>query len=360
MENSTFRKYISSFATPHSFGVDINNNELKIFQIERERGKEKIVGWSRKTLSEEVMSRDFFITDTKKFTQVLKNTLEASKGKHIRGNSVVISIPENKIFMRILTVPLMSEKEAAESIKWEVESNIPISIDEAYFDWQVMEKTGNEMKVLVVAAARKTIDNIISAFDEANLQVRIIEADSVAVGRCVLSAKEKNPILLVDIGVDGTSYFIYQDGYPVFSSSSSVSGRLFTDAVAKYYGVDWRKAEQYKTRVGLGSTRKEKEEMMKLFKPLLSTSVSEIEKTMSFFSEKLSVDKDRGIEKVIVCGGGSNLKGLKSYLAINLKRKVVQANPWQNISLGDNIPPISMEEAQSFITAIGLALRCCD
>ena len=58
-----------------------------------------------------------------------------------------------------------------------------------------------------------------------------------------------------------------------------------------------------------------------------------------------------------MCGGGSNLKGIIPYLAIHLKMKIEQGNPWTNVKLEKGIPPVSKEAAQSYITVIGLALK---
>lgn len=352
------KKYRNLLGSSRSFGVDLNNAEMKIFQIESRKKKHRVVGWNRVRLPKEMVGDDLTINDSKGFVTLLEQMVAESQGKKISGSSVVLSIPESKIFLRVISMPLMSEKEAEESIKWEVESNIPISVESTYFDWQIVEKEKNSMKVLIAAAAKPIIDNITDVFEHSRFQIRAIEADSIAVGRSLLANNEKTPTLVIDIGTDGTGYFIYNQGYPVFSSTGSISGNLFTDSLVKYYGISWEKAEQYKTRIGLGSTRKEKDEMTKLFGPLLSTLASDIEKTINFFEENLDKGEERSIDKVIVCGGGSNLKGIIPFLSISLKKKVVQGNPWQNISLTEKIPPISIKDAQSYVTAIGLALKC--
>ncbi len=357
MNLATIKQCASYLSGQRIFGVDINNKDVKIFQVEQnKKGKYKIVGWGKRLMPKNVIE-DFEVKDIKKFTEILKEVLEQETAKKIKGSLVVLSVPEDKVFLRILTVPLMDEEEVAEAIKWEVEGNIPIALDEVYYDWQIVEKGEKEMKVLVAATPRKIIDSLVESFERLGLHACFLEADSMATGRNLLPKDESEPVLVVDVGIEGTGYFVYHNGYPVFSSSGSISGQMFTDVVAKHYGMEWDKAEHYKTKVGLGSSKKEREEALKLYSPLLTTLIQEVEKTIIFYNENLSADPKKCVEKIIFCGGGSNLKGMLPYLAIHLKRQVIQGNPWQNLELVKGIPPISKEEAQSYVTVIGLALK---
>lgn len=358
MEKMTFKNFFTYLSEPTTFGVDINDNEIKVFEIEKKKGTHKIVGWNKKSFPQGVVCESE-IKDRKKFAEIFLDAVENSHGRKIKGRAIVISIPENKVFLRVLTIPQMTDEEVCEAIKWEVEANIPISINEVYYDWQVMERTGKEMKVLVAASNRQIVDSLIETFGQIGYKICVLEADSIAAQRSILSKEEKKPVILVDIGIEGAGYFIYNKGYPVFSSGGSVSGNMFTDAISKYYGIEWKKAEQLKIKTGLGSNNAERDEMFRTYRGLLSTLVQEIEKTINFYDENLSGGEEGKVEKIFVCGGGSNLKGLLPYLAIHLKRQVIQGNPWENLNLGKEIPPISKEEAQSYVTVIGLALRNC-
>jgi len=359
MKISTIKHYYSYLSRTKLYGVDINNKDMKILQIAQKNGKHRITGWAKKSLPPGVIE-EFQVKDRDKFVEILKNALEMDTARKIKGSAVALSVPEDKIFLRILDVPAMKEKEIPEAIRWGVEENIPIPIDEVYYDWQVVEKGDKNMKVLIAASPKKIIESLIDSFEYAGFHASILEADSMATGRSLLAKDERDPVLVVDIGIEGTGYFIYHNGYPVFSSSGSVSGQMFTDAVAKYYELEWGKAEHYKTRVGLGSNRKEREESLRLYNPLLSTLIQEIEKTIIFYNDNLNNNSNQKINKIIMCGGGSNLRGIVSYLAIHLKTKVIQGNPWQNVVLEKKIPPVSKEEAQSYITVIGLALKSCN
>ena len=292
MLSNSFKRYFSYFSKPQIFAVDINNSDLKIFQIERKNDKDIIRGWSRKILPPGVVV-DFEIQETDKFVAILREALGEVSGKKIRGKSVVVSVPEDKVFLRVIKLPLMKEIEVDEAIHWELESHIPISVDEVYFDWQIVKRGAKDMDILVAATPRKIVDNLIFSFEMAGLTVSALEADSVASKRSILAVDDNEVTMVVDIGIDGTAYFIYRDGYPVFSSSSSISGKLFTDVVSKEFGIDLKKAEHYKTKIGLGSNKKERDEALKIYKPILSNLIQEINKTITFYDENLAIDDKR-------------------------------------------------------------------
>lgn len=350
------KNYIN-FGPRQAFGVDLNNDSIKILQLVRAGKGIHVSGWKRIKLPKGVV--DYYeIRDEKKFQETFLAGIKDAQGK-IKGREVVVSLPENKVFTRIISVPLMNPEEAGETIKWETESNIPISIEEVYFDWQIVAKEKSTMKVLVMACPRKIIENYLSAFNGVGYNVVAFEAESIATGRSVIQDKDGSSTLIVDLGGESTSYAIYEKGYPVFTSSGSISGELITDTISKKLGLDEEKAESYKIKTGLGDDNFEKGELFDALSPLVSSLVTELEKTISFFDENLRTDKNKDLEKIILCGGGSNLKGLAPYLAINLKRDVVQSNPWININLG-NTPPISKELSQGFSTVLGLAIRAKD
>src|SRR4030042_99470 len=94
-------------------------------------------------------------------------SIKKSGPKKIKTNKVICSLPETKAFLRIVSLPKMKEDEIKEAIKWEMEANIPLPIDQVYYDWQLLEKKiskePNKSDILVVAVARKEGDHFIEA-----------------------------------------------------------------------------------------------------------------------------------------------------------------------------------------------------
>lgn len=358
-------KKISFLKSSKAFGVDFNDRTLRLMQLKMKGKNQELGGWIERKIPQKTVVTGM-IMEKEIFKDFFLETIKKANGK-IKGNRIIVSIPENKIFIRIITIPLMEEKEAEETIRWETESNIPISVDEVYFDWQIVRKWENKMDVLVVASPMKIIDNYLKIFSEIGYQVVAFEPKSISTGRSVIDFKNKDYILVVDMGLENTNFAIYKENFPIFTSTGSISGKILTDAIMKTKGISIEKAESYKMKIGLGATPEEKQESFTIFEPVLATFIEEIKRTINFFNERLVLqegigekNEDAKINGIILTGGGSNLKGLSSYLAINLQEKIEKSNPWLNVKFKKDVPPISMEDSQSFSTVIGLALRAQD
>ena len=92
----------------------------------------------------------------------------------------------------------------------------------------------------------------------------------------------------------------------------------------------------------------------------LSKLKDEIERHFRYWNNRTDKKgkKVPQIEKVILCGGSSNVVGLREYLSGSLKARAERANVWQNaFSFDDVIPDIVFSQSLGYATAIGLALR---
>ena len=102
-------------------------------------------------------------------------------------------------------------------------------------------------------------------------------------------------------------------------------------------------------------------EVSTIMKPILRDLVSHIKKYISFYHDHVFHEyfpADGNIEKIILCGGGANLKGITDFLSKELKIKVELADPLTNIIMEKNSDHIFLnKKSLSFVVAIGLALR---
>ena len=91
------------------------------------------------------------------------------------------------------------------------------------------------------------------------------------------------------------------------------------------------------------------------FQPVLSGLSAEIKNILKFHSEH----SDKVPGRIILAGGSAKLKNFPEILASQLSElniKVETGDPRQNFSLDKN-SPLNANEALSYITAMGLALR---
>jgi len=97
--------------------------------------------------------------------------------------------------------------------------------------------------------------------------------------------------------------------------------------------------------------------------PPLTDLVEQIKTHLDYWRSHEKRDRLRHngkeLEKILLCGGGANLKGLVEFLASQLKMTVQLGNPWVNIFKKPlkKVPGLSLKESLSYPTTLGLALR---
>lgn len=354
-----YKKIFNLF--PQSFGLDLSDLSLKALWLEREGKEEVVTSFGSVPLAlGSVVDGDILKEDV--VIQAIQNIMEKTTPSPIRTKKVICSLPETKAFLRIIGLPEMSPEEVREAIKWEIEANLPLTLDQVYYDYQVLEKRlipeKGKMSVLVVAVARNMVDQFHAVLEKAGLEVVGFETESIAQARSLLDEHDENKTrLIVDIGDRRTSFLVAIGNTPCFTSSVPLSSQMITDAISKEMRISFDEAETMKIKYGLGSLAL-KSPLFKAAQPVLENISVEIERSINFYLSNLGYSQ--AIDTIVLCGGGSNMKGLLPYLTRRLNYPIEFGNPWVNVSLGRTIPPIDRGHAVQYSTAIGLALRGLD
>lgn len=340
------------------FGIDISDFSVKVFQLEKNGKVDKIRSFSSKRLSAGCIENGRII-DKQKASEAIKEVIKKSGPKKINTNKAICSVPESKAFLRMISLPLVNQEEAQESIKWEIEANIPLSVDEVYFDWQFLNQENDKQNILAVAVAKDIINDLAETLDLSGLSIYGIEMESIATARSLIPthAKINEVYLIVDFGAERTSLIVTEGNMPYFTSSIPFSSSGVTDVVAKTLNITKEKAEKIKMSQGIEHSF-ENDSIFNFVQPLLENLAMEIEKTIDFYQDMSKSPRD--INKIIISGGGANLKGLISYLTTRLSQEIILGDPWINLNLGKNLPIISKENSMRYATAIGLAMRKID
>jgi type IV pilus assembly protein PilM len=329
-------------------------------QLEREGNEDKIWGCSAVEIPAGNIE-DGKIINKDRVASFIRDAVKRAEPKKITTNKVVCSIPESKAFLRIITIPKMKEEEAKEAIKWEMEANIPLPMDQVYFDWQFLEtESKSKQNVLTAAVSREIVDDLVEVLEKAGLETYGLEIESIASARSLISHKTgevKGTSLIIDLGSQRTSFIMVVKGIPYFTSSIPFSSESINDAISKSMNLNAEEAEEFKVNHGIENLNSANP-IYSSVKALLENLIKEINITLDFYSE--TAKEDIEIEKIILCGGGGNLRGLIPYLIMRLGKEVELGDPWINLEMGKNLPIINRETSVRFATVVGLALRGVD
>jgi len=347
------KKNIISFEEKY-FGIDLGDLFVKVLQLESDGSGDRVRSYAIAPIPAGSIE-DGRIVDKQKVAEAIKSALTSAGPKKIKTRKAFCSLPESKVFLRVISIPKMESTEIGEAIKWEIEASIPLSVDQVYYDWQLIGEAAGKQNILTVAISKEIADDLLEVFELAGVDVYGLEAESVAITRSLISSSlEKSEVaLIVDLGSKRTNFIVAEDNLPFFTSSVSFSSNGVTDAIAKTLGVSAEEAEQIKIQEGVGSCHND-DSIFNSMKSYLEGLATEIEKTIDFYQNINTVSGD--VDKIVICGG-ANLKGLVPYLAKRLGQRICIGDPWVNLDFGTRLPAISKEKSLQFTTAIGLAMR---
>lgn len=354
-----------SFTDLPAFGLDFSDRSIKAMQLYRDGKNIKILTSNRREIPAGLLV-DGEVKDADGLVREIQETLKTAKPYPITNKETILSLPESKCFIKVIKMPKANAEDIEEAIRFKAEEYFPLNAEEMYLDWRLLDSTecdiskkGDHSDVLVAVASKALVESYLDVMDKCGLIPVVFEAESVATTRALLRDEvyTTGSILVVDLGNDRTSFIFYK--YPTlkFTQSIPVSGEKFTMAVAKGFKISFQKAEKLKYETGLSRDSKEGEKVYDLLLPLMGDLVSNISKSIDYYNDYFGTSSKEDF-KIVICGGGANLRGMDTFLSRALDKPVEISNPWGEI----NSNKISGQGLSSrsrtlfYTTALGLSL----
>ncbi len=357
------------------FGLDISNLSLKIAQIKKKEGKLKLVSFGE-TKVEPGIIKNGEIIDDNKLARTIETAIRQVKGEKINTKYVIASLPEEKAFLQVIQMPKVPKEDLGSAVIYEAENYIPTALEQVYLDFQIVPPIKNHLDhydVLIAALPKEIVNPYASSLKLAGLEPVVLEIESLAIVRALVKDELTTlPILLIDFGATRTSFIIFSGHSLRFTSSISVSSNTLTEIIMKALDVSQKKAEDLKIKHGLTgktkantrkiATKKEEGEIFEALIPALVDLTQQIKKHLEYYQTHAGhehlASENKNVSKIILCGGGSNLKGLPELLSMELKLPVEIGNPWINILKEENeATELTKEQSLAYTTALGLALK---
>jgi type IV pilus assembly protein PilM len=337
------------------FGLDISEASIKVMQLSATSKGPVARAYGRDKLPPQIIA-NHSIVNPEKLSSHIKKIVDAAK---IDSKFVVVSIPEAKSFVRQIKLPKMELDQIQTAVPFEFEQNIPIPIDQVYFDWQIVTESSDGFELLVTASPKDYIDSLIEVLAAIKLQALAFELESQATARALLGPDNLNQAnLIIDISELQTSFLLVEKNNLQYTSSVPIGGASFTESIARNLSIKPDEAETAKREQGLVADSK-KRNIRQAILPILDNIVDEIRNVIRFYDEHYK--SHLPLNQIIVCGGGAKLLGLTDYVAARLN--LSSAHPTSNVTLGDSLkqlaknPINSKIDGLSYSTAIGLAMR---
>lgn len=361
-----------SFPSKYPLGIDISDLSLKLAQLQSRRHKITLQTLSRVSVPEGYITAGI-IKNKAGVVELLKNLARETILGKATSKEVVACLPETKTFLKLLTLS-RSEENIANLIKSEIEKNIPYELSEVNYDWQVINKSGREQKILVGVIPKSIADSYAEILEAADLFPVALEIEAAAIVRSVLPLAYRSPktTLIVDIGATRSSLIAYAGNAILFTVNLPVSGKKYTAIIARELNLDLAKAEEAKIICGLDPNAAQGIIAATLAQ-MSNELITKIKAALKYLANYYPANSEIGA--IYLCGGGANLKGLPALMTEQLNIPAQVSDVFTNIAVGSkqtdkylqeefvtakNITPHYQRRqniSPTFATAVGLALR---
>ena len=335
-------------------GIDIGSSSVKVVQLKANKGSFQLLNVGIFPLPPEAIV-DNTIMDSSAIAAAIKCLIVSL---NIKAKDVVCSISGNSVIIRKIVLAAMPQEELEDQISWEAEQYIPFDIKDVNLDFQILSSDDldpSKMNVLLVASKKDIINDYVSVFSDAGMQLAIVDVDSFAVQNAFEANHDSSPdsiIALVNIGASVMNINVIKDGTTLFTRDVQMGGNLYTEEIQKQIGLSSEEAETGK----LLANESNNELVRNVITKVNETITQEIRRSLDFYNSTAGEDR---ISAVFISGGCSKVYNLIDNISEKISLPIEKLNPFEKLKFDEkNFDPEYLQEIGPLMAVpVGLALR---
>lgn len=337
-------------------GIEIGNFTLKIAEC----SDGKVQKMALAELPDNYV-RDGKVISWEAMAEFLQETI---KKEHFTCKRAAIILPENKVYIRRVTMPAMTVAQLKVNLPYEFHDFITEDKDKYFYDYSVLEmnmdEEGNpkEMELLAAAVKKSTIEKYRTMCKRAGLRLAVATPEAVALQYIVhhykgrlqklnedeLETPEINPnYALLDLGHGFCRINIFTNGDYDVSRSMDPGLNALTQVIVEKQEVDPHIAEIYKAQNQGDILSCEEAER------LYNHIAVEIMRVVNFYSFNQPTSS---LDKIYYYGGGAHIKPLLDEIQAVVEPKLVpitelfaeNAGDYENLMAAPAAIGVTMEE----------------
>jgi type IV pilus assembly protein PilM len=303
--------------------------------------------------------------------EVLAEALKEFFAEHkLPKRGVRLGIATNRIGVRTLEISGIDDpKRLANAIRFRAQEALPIPIDEAVLDYQILSETKNEegettRKILLVLVYRDLIDRYVGACRKAGLQLVGIDLEAFALLRALAAPPEEGTesraaLVAVTVGHERTTFAVSDGRVCEFTRVLDWGGKALNVALARALDLSPSEVEGLKRELSLeGGPRPDRmtEEQAQKAQDALRRQVQsfarELVSSLQFYQNQPG---SLSIGEIVVTGGTAHLAGFAEELQRVIGVRVRVGDPLVRVKLGKKLR--EPEQLGSLAVAIGLGIE---
>ncbi|MBE9199005.1 MULTISPECIES: type IV pilus biogenesis protein PilM [unclassified Nodularia (in: cyanobacteria)] len=350
-------------------GIELAPERVNVVQLRKQRQGLKLESLTSVAVPEGVII-DGQIIDISTMAQLIQQALAESK---IKTSRVATAIPGQHSIVRLIPIPAeLDEKELREMVlNHEAGLYLPYPREEADVDYQklgyfVDEDGIEKVQVLLVATRKDVTDTYLNTFEQAGLQVDILEINSFALIRTIRDQLRQfglqEAAVLVDIEFDSTEIAIVINGVPQFSRSVPIGTYQMQMALSRAMSLPTSRDMSLLQGMVIPATPldggqtgvTEVNPSMAALLRVLGELTDELRRSIDFY---LSQSENLEVAQIFLAGPGGGLQQLDEFFTQRLGLPTVQIDPIGSLSLQVDEEKYPLAQRSGLGIILGLGMR---
>lgn len=354
----------------NAVGIDIGESSIKVVELGKEGERVLLRNYGEISLGSRagVSAGQATNLPPEKIAEALRELL------HEMGLSprfIEFAIPFKASLLSVVELPDVSKRELQSMVPLEARRYIPVPITEVSLDWWVLPKrtsgkslptantnaeSGSLGKIEVIIAAIN--NDVLKKYEVIKKEAHLAEASTYfeveifSTMRAVVG-RDLAPVAIIDIGAGMTKLAIIEGGVVRGSHLISMGGQDITTALSKSFSISFNDAEKIKCRTGMAGDE-EGRDVAAVGELVLMNITGESLRFIENYEHKYGTK----ITKVILVGGGAQLKGIDKIMAQKFSGiPVVIGDPFSRVGTPAFLAPTLKELSSEFAVAVGVALK---
>ena len=301
--------------------------------------------------------------------ELVQSALEQLISRHdLKGDKVAVSVPGNLGLSKFIKLPPIESKKIPDIVKYEARQQIPFPLEQVVWRWQRlaggMEDSGFvlDAEVALFAMKREQVFKALAPLTQAGIHVDVLQLAPIALANVAMFDQLPDPatldpdqpaasIALVSVGVDSTD-LVVTNGRRIWQRSIPSGGSNFTKALVQGMKLTFSRAENLKRNAVKAEDPKA---VFKMMKPVFNEFASELQRSLNYFN---GTDRTATIEKVLLLGNATKLRGLTDFVGQQLQIEVQRLDKFHGLEGASVLSnPAFREHQLAYATAYGLALQ---
>ncbi len=358
-----------------SLGIDIGRHSIKVVEVQLNKRNYEITNAKEyKVLNMETSDQEI---------EILQTLNSIAKEFDTESAKVTCSIRQQYVSTRKLFFPYKERAKIHKTLAFELEDDIPLSIDKAIYDSKIIKLHEKAAEVVAMACVSEEIERTIEIFEKAHIEPDIITAEFCAIAnlyekwykppeevlKTLTKALESEDLItddpelspsddkmIVHIGHSKSFVGVVSGGNLIWGRSIMWGAEKIAAAISQSFKVPFTTAHDMMPEKAflLLTTNGANEDQIKMSETV-ATAFAPLIQSLRLTMMLANTQYGANIASIELIGGPSRIKNLAPYFTQELERPANVTNPILNLDKQFMSNHESLNEV--FQMALGLAIE---